>query len=65
MTKTLRRTGDRMLSMFLPEAKAGACIPEVGWPCTSCTCIWTDRWRCYRDKMNCYGRCVRSSSCCC
>ncbi|WP_117210542.1 hypothetical protein [Allorhizocola rhizosphaerae] len=66
MTKIMRGAGDRLLGMFLPSATAGACIPEHGQPCSSCTCINDGGIiRCYRNKFNCYGRCVRSTSCCC
>jgi hypothetical protein len=66
MTKLMRAAGDRMLGLFLPTATAGACIPEHGWPCTSCTCrVESGRVVCYRNKFNCYGTCTRSSSCCC
>src|SRR5215218_1504504 len=37
MTKLMRQTGDRLLGLFLPTATAGACVPNQGDPCTSCT----------------------------
>jgi hypothetical protein len=66
MSKIMRGAGDRLLGMFLPSATAGACVPEVGDPCTSCTClVVSGRVVCYRNRHSCTGPCVRSSSCCC
>jgi hypothetical protein len=54
MTRALQRTGERLLSLFLPKVEAGACIPEHGQCCTS---------HCHR-RYNCTGGCTVVSSTC-
>jgi hypothetical protein len=66
MSNLLRKGGDRLLGLFLSTASAGACIPEHGEPCTSCTCkVVSGRVVCFRNKLDCFGSCAISSSCCC
>jgi hypothetical protein len=66
MSNVLRKGGDRLLGLFLPAATAGACVPEHGDHCTSCTCkVVSGRVVCYRNIVNCYGQCAISSLCCC
>jgi hypothetical protein len=65
MTATLRRAGDRVLGKFMPSADAGACVPDHGDLCTSCTCrVESGRVVCYRNRVSCYGQCARSSGYC-
>jgi hypothetical protein len=67
MSNLLRKGGDRLLGLFLSTARAGACVPEHGLPCSSCTCkVVSGRVVCYRNKLNCTGTaCNISTSCCC
>ena len=48
MTRVLRRTGERLLGVFVPKLDAGACVPEHNQCCPN-----TNR----RKRYNCYGSC--------
>lgn len=65
MSTMLRQAGDRLLGLFLPNARAGACVPSQGTRC-SCYCYFVSgegkvcKWK----TQNCYGNCVLSSIYC-
>ena len=59
---TIARLGDAMLSRMLPEAYAGACIPEVAQPCkcgSPCGTTW-----CTQYRFGCNGSCNVTSTRC-
>lgn len=62
MARTLRTLGDSLLHRMVPAVTAGACVSGTGSVCCNC-CFEGSRVFCFR--INCFGRCVQSSSGCC
>lgn len=63
MRETATRIGDAMLRRLLPQAVAGACIPENGQPC-KCGACKQPEGPCFLYRLNCTGQCLKTSSTC-
>ncbi|MBK7860000.1 MAG: hypothetical protein IPJ65_15530 [Archangiaceae bacterium] len=52
--KSLTQVGERLLSLFVPALKAGACVPENG----SCCAYGSCHARARGMRFTCNGSCV-------
>lgn len=56
MRATAVRLGDAMLRWFLPQAVAGACVPDHGNVCKCGSPCWV--YHCTVYRFNCNGLCL-------
>jgi hypothetical protein len=57
------RMGDAMLRRLLPQATAGACLPQTGELCACKDCNPSTN-KCVEYRVSCTGQCLSSSSHC-